>query len=234
MPEAPMPLWEVFIRNRSGFPHKHAGSVHATDAAMALQAARDVYTRRGESVSIWVIPSSAITASDPAQRHDPVTVRGVWFGTQGVELRMGAPSRTIRVTVRDQDGAPVERFELRRIPAGGPRAPEAGSWVSPPDVHPGGEASIGASETPFRLRVASSGFEPADLGPFTWTHKGRDVVITAGPFVRRADRGVAAAGTCEVTSRWARAILDAKPKASPSSSTSSPSPASPASPPARK
>ena len=67
MSETPMPLWEVFIRNRSGLPHKHAGSVHAPDAAMALQAARDVYTRRGEAVSIWVVPSSAITASDPAR-----------------------------------------------------------------------------------------------------------------------------------------------------------------------
>jgi len=68
MPEALMPLWEVFIRNRSGLPHKHAGSVHAGDETMALQAARDVYTRRGESVSIWVVPSQAITASDPADK----------------------------------------------------------------------------------------------------------------------------------------------------------------------
>ena len=68
MSEAPMPLWEVFIRNRSGLPHKHAGSVHAVDAAMALQNARDVYTRRGEGLSIWVVPSAVITASDPAEQ----------------------------------------------------------------------------------------------------------------------------------------------------------------------
>jgi ring-1,2-phenylacetyl-CoA epoxidase subunit PaaB len=42
--------------------------VHAGDAIMALQAARDVYTRRGESVSIWIVPSRAITASDPAEK----------------------------------------------------------------------------------------------------------------------------------------------------------------------
>lgn len=70
MPETAMPLWEVFIRNRSGLPHKHCGSVHAPDARLALQAARDVYTRRGEAVSIWVVPSSAITASDPAQKDE--------------------------------------------------------------------------------------------------------------------------------------------------------------------
>jgi len=37
----------------------------AADAEMALQAARDVYTRRGEGVSLWVVPSASITASDP-------------------------------------------------------------------------------------------------------------------------------------------------------------------------
>ncbi len=59
------PLWEVFIRPRNGLSHKHVGSLHAADEVMALQAARDVYTRRGEGTSIWVVPSAAITASDP-------------------------------------------------------------------------------------------------------------------------------------------------------------------------
>src|SRR6267143_4577284 len=62
------PLWEVFIRSRNGLAHKHVGSLHATDATLALQAARDIYTRRGEGLSIWVVPSSAITASDPAEK----------------------------------------------------------------------------------------------------------------------------------------------------------------------
>lgn len=59
------PLWEVFIQSSPGIPHKHAGSVHASDSEMALQMARDVYTRRSEGINIWVIPSSAITASSP-------------------------------------------------------------------------------------------------------------------------------------------------------------------------
>ncbi len=63
-----MPLWEVFIRSRNGMAHRHVGSLHAADAEMALQAARDVYTRRGEGLSIWVVPSSAITASDPGAK----------------------------------------------------------------------------------------------------------------------------------------------------------------------
>jgi len=65
MSEPTTPLWEVFIRSRNGLEHKHVGSLHAADATLALQAARDLYTRRGEGISIWVVPSSAITASDP-------------------------------------------------------------------------------------------------------------------------------------------------------------------------
>jgi ring-1,2-phenylacetyl-CoA epoxidase subunit PaaB len=70
MSEKHLPLWEVFIRSRSGLAHKHCGSVHAADAEMALQAARDVYTRRGEGNSIWVVPSSAIIASDPSDKDE--------------------------------------------------------------------------------------------------------------------------------------------------------------------
>lgn len=61
------PLWEVFVRARGGLAHRHVGSVHAADGGMALRHARDTYTRRLEGVSLWVVPSAAITASDPAQ-----------------------------------------------------------------------------------------------------------------------------------------------------------------------
>ena len=52
---ADWPLWEVFIRSKQGLDHKHAGSLHAADAQMAIENARDVYTRRMEGVSIWVV-----------------------------------------------------------------------------------------------------------------------------------------------------------------------------------
>lgn len=64
------PLWEVFIRSKNGLSHVHAGSLHAVDAAMALQNARDVYTRRAEGISLWVVPSKEITASDPVDRGE--------------------------------------------------------------------------------------------------------------------------------------------------------------------
>jgi ring-1,2-phenylacetyl-CoA epoxidase subunit PaaB len=59
------PLWEVFVRASRGLNHVHAGSLHAPDAQTAARNARDVYTRRSEGVSVWVVPSSAIYASDP-------------------------------------------------------------------------------------------------------------------------------------------------------------------------
>jgi ring-1,2-phenylacetyl-CoA epoxidase subunit PaaB len=68
MTEKNTPLWEVFIRARIGLSHKHAGSLHAVDSEMALQAARDVYTRRGEGQSVWVVRSSDIVASDPSDK----------------------------------------------------------------------------------------------------------------------------------------------------------------------
>jgi ring-1,2-phenylacetyl-CoA epoxidase subunit PaaB len=60
------PLYEVFIRTKGGLSHRHAGSVHAADDEMALQNARDTYTRRQEGVSLWVVRSDRIVASDPS------------------------------------------------------------------------------------------------------------------------------------------------------------------------
>jgi ring-1,2-phenylacetyl-CoA epoxidase subunit PaaB len=64
-PETGFPLWEVFIRSKQGLDHKHVGSLHAADVAMAMENARDVYTRRMEGVSIWVVESKYIHASNP-------------------------------------------------------------------------------------------------------------------------------------------------------------------------
>ena len=68
------PLFEIFVRSKQGLEHKHCGSLHAADANMALHLARDVYTRRQEGVSIWVVASNTITASAPedsGQFFDP-------------------------------------------------------------------------------------------------------------------------------------------------------------------
>lgn len=64
------PLWEVFIRSKNGLHHRHAGSLHAADAKMAIENARDVYTRRNEGISIWVVESKYVVASDPAEQAE--------------------------------------------------------------------------------------------------------------------------------------------------------------------
>jgi ring-1,2-phenylacetyl-CoA epoxidase subunit PaaB len=56
-------LFEVFIRSKRGLDHKHVGSLHAEDHEQALEYGRDVYTRRSEGVSIWVVKSADICAS---------------------------------------------------------------------------------------------------------------------------------------------------------------------------
>ena len=57
-------IWEVFIQSKNGLAHKHAGNVHAADKEMALQNARDLYTRRNEGSCIWVIKAEDIVSSE--------------------------------------------------------------------------------------------------------------------------------------------------------------------------
>ena len=68
MNEQGEPLWEVFVRSRRGLAHSHVGSLRAPDAHLALRNARDVYTRREEGVSIWVVPATDIVASSPDEK----------------------------------------------------------------------------------------------------------------------------------------------------------------------
>ena len=70
-PAEEWPLYEVFVRGKRGLNHVHVGSLHAADDEMALRHARDVYTRRNEGVSIWVVRSDLITASSPDEK-DPL------------------------------------------------------------------------------------------------------------------------------------------------------------------
>ena len=62
------PLWEVFIRSQHGLAHKHVGSLHAPDGEMAINNARDVYTRRNEGVGIWVVRAADIVSSSPGDK----------------------------------------------------------------------------------------------------------------------------------------------------------------------
>jgi ring-1,2-phenylacetyl-CoA epoxidase subunit PaaB len=66
----PTPSWQVFVRARRGTSHVHVGVVHAPDAELAMQNARDLYTRRNEGVSLWVVPTEAIVASQPDESDE--------------------------------------------------------------------------------------------------------------------------------------------------------------------
>jgi ring-1,2-phenylacetyl-CoA epoxidase subunit PaaB len=78
MTDTQWPLFEVFEQERSGQPHRNAGAVHAPDAELALQNARDVFVRRPDCASLWVVPAGAIfsrtaeeLADEPANASAP-------------------------------------------------------------------------------------------------------------------------------------------------------------------
>ncbi|MET9610789.1 1,2-phenylacetyl-CoA epoxidase subunit B [Streptomyces sp. NPDC006512] len=60
--------WEVFVRMRRGMAHQHVGSVRGTDSDTALAHARDLFTRRDDPASLWVVPADAIRAATPAEK----------------------------------------------------------------------------------------------------------------------------------------------------------------------
>ncbi len=62
-------VWEVFIQKKAGLAFKHVGNVHGYDKKMAIQNARDLYTRRGEGREIWVVEAEAIVSS-PLEQAD--------------------------------------------------------------------------------------------------------------------------------------------------------------------
>ena len=70
----PWTLFEVFVRSKHGLSHKHVGSVQAADASMALEHASELYTRRSEGISVWVVASAAICACAPEDKAS-------WFET---------------------------------------------------------------------------------------------------------------------------------------------------------
>ena len=65
MSKSQLPVWEVFVQPKSGASFQHVGSLHAIDKEMALQNARDLYTRRLEGSCIWVVKSDHIISSKP-------------------------------------------------------------------------------------------------------------------------------------------------------------------------
>jgi len=63
------PLYEVFVRGKRGLNFVHAGSLRAASDADALDRAFAVYTRRAAEAGVWVVRSTDVTASAPAQKE---------------------------------------------------------------------------------------------------------------------------------------------------------------------
>ncbi len=66
-------VWEVFRQEKDGDPMRHAGNVRAPDRELALSYARELYSRRQESVRLWVVPRTEISdLSDPDLLQPPL------------------------------------------------------------------------------------------------------------------------------------------------------------------
>jgi len=65
--------WEVFRQEKEGDPMRHGGSVMAPDAVLAVHYAREMYSRRQESVRLWVVRRADIhDLSDPDLLQPPI------------------------------------------------------------------------------------------------------------------------------------------------------------------
>ena len=66
-------VWEVFRQEKDGDAMRHAGNVRAPDRELALHYAREFYSRRNESVRLWVVPRTEISdLSDPDLLQPPL------------------------------------------------------------------------------------------------------------------------------------------------------------------
>ena len=66
-------VFEVFRQEKDGDPMRHAGNVVAPDMELATHYAREMYSRRQESVRLWVVPRGQITdLSDPDLLQPPL------------------------------------------------------------------------------------------------------------------------------------------------------------------
>lgn len=56
-------VYEVFIQRNHAENHVHVGSLDAPSPDIALQTARENFTRRDPAVNIWVVPRNQVTAT---------------------------------------------------------------------------------------------------------------------------------------------------------------------------
>lgn len=65
--------WEVFRQEKDGGPMRHGGSVMAPDSELAAHYAREMFSRRQESVRLWIVRrSDVVDLDDPDLLQPPL------------------------------------------------------------------------------------------------------------------------------------------------------------------
>ena len=68
-----MTTYEVFRQEKGAGFLQHEGSIDAPTSELAIQYARETYSRRSEAIRLWVVPREAITeVSDPDFLQPPI------------------------------------------------------------------------------------------------------------------------------------------------------------------
>lgn len=78
MSDTQWPRYFVFKQDADDEPHLNCGTIHAPDPEMALQNARDVFVRRPECVSLWVVPARDVLGrtAEELERDAPAPADG--------------------------------------------------------------------------------------------------------------------------------------------------------------
>jgi ring-1,2-phenylacetyl-CoA epoxidase subunit PaaB len=127
------PRFQVFKQDREDLPFENVGSVHAPDAEMALQNARDVFVRRPECTGLWVVPADVIEdnssegcAIDAGKAQDSARAPQPFF-----VFVKSAPAGTHVFRGMVEATRPKEALSLARATLDDPAHPGFVWWVFP-------------------------------------------------------------------------------------------------------
>jgi ring-1,2-phenylacetyl-CoA epoxidase subunit PaaB len=105
-----MEIFEVFRQEREGGPMTHGGNLLAPDAELAAHYAREFYSRRQESVRLWVVPRAAISdVTDPDLLRPPFDrsfKKPVGYSTE-IKRKLAAARERAGSDAADEDDDPV-------------------------------------------------------------------------------------------------------------------------------
>lgn len=185
------------LRTRGGWPAVDAAWRALPDTTEQLLHV-DKYTAREPAIPVAAPTTSALGAGFRVALDDVM-------GEQSLRIAIEAwAGRAVAVPAAAGWGG--DRYVVARRDAGAQHEIALG-WhlVFDTDKDADEMASV------FERRFGKTCREREHLGPITWAHKGRDVVLTAGPFARIAPGAAPkSAGTCKTTAPWAQALLAAK------------------------